>query len=41
VKYTDGLVLLAEEETALKGIIYRLTETERSYETKMNVEKLR
>jgi len=39
VKHTDDLVLLTEEETALQGIINRLIETERSYETKMNVEK--
>ena len=38
VKYADDLVLLAKEETALRGIFYRLTETGRSYETKMNVE---
>ena len=39
VKYTDDLALLAKKETALGGIIYRLTENGRIYETKMNVEK--
>ena len=39
MKYTDDLVLLTEEETALQDIINRLIETKRSYETKMYLDK--
>jgi hypothetical protein len=39
VKYADGLVLLAKEETVLQGIIDRLIEIGRRYGMEMNVEK--
>jgi hypothetical protein len=39
VKYADDIVLLAEEETVLQGIIDRLIEIGRSYGMEMNVEK--
>jgi hypothetical protein len=38
VKYADVLVLLAKEETVLKGAIDSLTDIGISYETEMNVE---
>jgi hypothetical protein len=41
VKYSDDLVLLAEEEPVLRGMLERLTEFGRRYGMKMNVEKLR
>jgi hypothetical protein len=39
VKYADGLVLLAKEETVLKGMTDRLIETRRCYGLEINVEK--
>jgi hypothetical protein len=36
VKYADGLVLLANEELELQGMIGRLIEIGRYYGTKMN-----
>ena len=39
VKYADGLVLLAKEETVLKGMIDRLIEIRRCYGMEINVEK--
>jgi hypothetical protein len=41
VKYADGLLLLAEEETVLQGMIDRLNEIGRSYRLEMNVESRR
>jgi hypothetical protein len=41
VKYADGLVLLAKEETVLQGMIDRLIGTGRFCGMEMNVEKLR
>jgi hypothetical protein len=41
VKYADEFVLLAKEETVLKGMIHRLTEIGRCYGMEMNKEKLR
>jgi hypothetical protein len=41
VKYADDLVLLAEEDTVLQGMIDRLTEIGRRYGVEMNVENLR
>jgi hypothetical protein len=38
VKYVDGFVLLAKEETVLQGMIDRLIEIERCYGMEMNVE---
>jgi hypothetical protein len=37
----DDLVLLAEEETVLQGMIDRLIEIGRRYGMEMNVERLR
>jgi hypothetical protein len=39
VKYAYHLVLLVKEETMLKGMIDRLSETGKGYEMAMNVEK--
>jgi len=39
VKYTDDLVLLAEEEAVLQGVIERLMEIGRCFGMEMNVEK--
>jgi len=39
VKYADGLVLLAKEETSLQGMIDRLFGIGRFYGMEMNVEK--
>ena len=39
VKYADDLVLMAEEETVLQGMIDKLIETGRYYGMEMNVEK--
>jgi len=39
VKYADYLVLLAEEETLLQGVIDRLIEIGRFYGKEMSVEK--
>ena len=39
VKYADDLVLLAKEETVLRGMIDKLIEIGRSYGMEMNVEK--
>jgi hypothetical protein len=39
VKYADELVLLAEEETVLQGMVDRLIQIGRRYGMKMNVEK--
>jgi hypothetical protein len=39
VKYADGLVLLAKEETVLKGMIERLIEIRRCFGREINVEK--
>ena len=39
VKYADGLVLLAKEETVLKGMIERLNEIRRCYGMEISVEK--
>jgi hypothetical protein len=38
-KYTDGLVLLAKEETVLQGTKHEMIETERCYRVEMNVER--
>ena len=37
VKYADGLLLIAKEETVLQGMIDKLIETGRYYGMKMNV----
>jgi len=39
VKYADGLVLLAKEETVLKGMIERLNEIRRCDGMEINVER--
>ena len=39
VEYADDLVLMAEEEMALKGMIDKLIEIGRCYGMKMNVKK--
>ena len=39
VKYADDLVLMADEETVLQGMIDKLTEIGRCYGVEMNVEK--
>ena len=39
MKYADDLVLLAKEETVLRGVINRFIEVERLYGIEMNVEK--
>jgi hypothetical protein len=39
VKYVNGLVLLAKEETVLKGMIERLNEIRSCYGMEINVEK--
>ena len=39
VKYADDLVLMAKEETVLRGMIDKLIETGRCYGMEMNVEK--
>jgi hypothetical protein len=39
VKYTDGLVLMAKEETLLQGMSDRLIEIGRCYGMEINVEK--
>ena len=39
VKYADNLVLMAKEETVLKGMIDKLIETCRCYGMEMNVEE--
>ena len=39
VKHADDLVLMAEEETVLQGMIYKLIEIERCYGMEMIVEK--
>ena len=39
VKYADDLVLMAKEETVLKGMIDKLIETCRCYGMEMNVEE--
>ena len=39
VKYADDVVLLAKEETVLRGMIERLIEAGRCYGMEMNVEK--
>ena len=39
VKYSDELVLMAEEETVLEGMIDKLIETGSCYGVEMNVEK--
>ena len=39
VKYEDGLVLMAKEETVLQGMIEKLIETGSCYGMEMNVEK--
>ena len=39
VKYADDLVLMAEEETVLQGMIDKLIEIGRCYGMAMNVEK--
>ena len=39
VKYADDLVLMAKEETVLRGMIDKLIETGRYYDMEMNVEK--
>ena len=39
VKYADDLVLMANEETPLRGMTDKLIETGRSYGMEMNVEK--
>jgi hypothetical protein len=41
VQYAYNLVLLAREETVLRGVIDRLIEFGRRYAMEMNVEKLR
>ena len=41
LKYWDDLVLLAQEESMLQGMIDRLFEIERCYGMEMNVENLR
>jgi hypothetical protein len=41
VKYADGLVLLAEEETVLQGMIDRLIEIGKCYGMEINVEKIK
>ena len=39
VKYSDGLMLLAMEETVLQGVIDKLIEIGRCYGMKMNIKK--
>ena len=39
VKYADGFVLLAKEETVLQGVIDRRIEIGRCCATEMNVER--
>jgi hypothetical protein len=39
MKYADGLVLLAKEETVLQGMIDRLIEIGRCFRMEMNVKK--
>ena len=39
VKYADGLVLMAKEETVLQGMIDKLIETGRYYGMEINVGK--
>ena len=39
LKYADDLVLMAKEETVLRGMIDKLIETSRYYGMEMNVEK--
>ena len=39
VKYVDDLVLMAKEETVLRGMTVKLIETGRYYGTEINVEK--
>ena len=39
MKYADDLVLMAKEETVLKGMIDKLIEIVRCYGMEMNVEK--
>jgi hypothetical protein len=41
VKYADDFVLLAKEETALQGMMHRLTEIGRCYGMEINKENLR
>jgi hypothetical protein len=41
VKYADGLVIQAKEETMLQGMIAKLSENGSCFEMEMNVEKLR
>jgi hypothetical protein len=39
VKYADGLILMAKEETVLQGMIDKLIEIGRCYGMEMNLEK--
>ena len=39
LKYADDIVLLAKEETALRGVFHRLIEDGRYYGMEMKVEK--
>jgi hypothetical protein len=41
VRYTDGLVLLAKQDTVLQGMVDRLTEIGRRYGMETNVEYIR
>ena len=41
MKYADDLVILAEEETVLQGMIDKLNEIGRSYRLEMSVESRR